>query len=112
MPRTHIRGENPEGWGEGNVARGLVPRLGHDSSLLHMYRPAIPPKSNRPGWGPGKPSPCRPIRYTGAPLRHSRAGGNPRTLASHTHSTRETGIHVHKEPQAQAPRIHSHRLIS
>ena len=66
MPRTQIRGENPEGWGEGNVARGLVPRLGHDSSLLHMYRPAIPPKSNRPGWGPGKPSPCRPIRYTGA----------------------------------------------
>ena len=113
LPYRHSgESRNPEGWGEGIVAPGLVPRLGHDSSLLHVYRPAIPPKSNRPGWGPGKPSPWRPIRYTGPSIRHSRGGGNPRTLASHTHGTRETGIHAHKEPQAQAPRIHSHRLIS
>ena len=43
--RPHIRhsgeGRNPEGWGEGNVALGLVPSLGRTASwtVLHCRGP-------------------------------------------------------------------------
>ena len=40
MPRTPIRGRNPEGWGEGIVARGLVPRLGRAASSPALHHPA------------------------------------------------------------------------
>ena len=41
MPRTPIRGRNPEGWREGNVARGLVPRLGRAASSPALHHPAL-----------------------------------------------------------------------
>ena len=40
MPRTPIRGRNPEGWGEGIVARGFVPRLGRAASSPALHHPA------------------------------------------------------------------------
>ena len=40
MPRTPIRGRNPEGSGEGIVARGLVPRLGRAASSPALHHPA------------------------------------------------------------------------
>ena len=104
--------------GEGECSAGACPPPRARQQPASYVRTGVPTKTNltvganRPGWGPGKPSPCRPIRYTGPSIRHFRGGGNPRTLASHTHGTRETGIHAHKEPQAQAPRIHHHRRIS
>ena len=39
-PRTPIRGRNPEGSGEGIVARGLVPRLGRAASSPALHHPA------------------------------------------------------------------------
>ena len=99
LPYRHSgESRNPEGWGEGIVAPGLVPSLGRTARSRKLHGPAYHHfhPLMRPSQGHGD----------------SRAGGNPRTLASHTHGTRETGIHVHKEPQAPAPRIHSHRRIS
>ena len=40
MPRTPIRGRNPEGWGEGIVALRLVPRLGRAASSPALHHPA------------------------------------------------------------------------
>ena len=37
---TPIRGRNPEGWGEGIVARGFVPRLGRAASSPALHHPA------------------------------------------------------------------------
>ena len=99
LPYRHSgESRNPEGWGEGIVAPGLVPSLGRTARSRKLHGPAYHHfhPLMRPSQGHGD----------------SCGGGNPRTLASHTHGTRETGIHAHKEPQAQAPRIHSHRLIS
>ena len=40
MPRTPIRGRNPEGWGEGVVVLGLVPSLGRTARSRKVHRPA------------------------------------------------------------------------
>ena len=91
MPRTPIRGRNPEGWREGNVARGLVPRLGRAASSPALHHPALshfhplvrpsqdhgdsrhPTRHsgegrNPDGWGEGNVAPGASLRQSGPPF--------------------------------------------
>ena len=118
-PVPRYGGENP---------RTIAPRknVNRDTSNYLRTATAVPTSSCRPpfrhwhesmsrtpirdGWFPSRPlvSSCRrPLESHGNTSIKCCTSfvnlGNPRTLASHTHGTRETGIHAHKEPQAQAP---------
>ncbi len=61
MPRTPIRGRNPEGWGEGIVALGLVPSLGRTARSRKLHGPAYHhfPLLMRPSRGHGDSRECR-----------------------------------------------------
>ncbi len=71
MPRTPIRGRNPEGWGEGIVALGLVPSLGRTARSRKLHGPAYHhfPLLMRPSRGHGD----------------SRESGNPGGEVARTH---------------------------
>ena len=85
-------GRNPEGWGEGIVARGLVPRLGRAASSPALHHPA--PSHFHPLMRPsqghgdsGESMPCSPIRGRNP---EGKGGTNrtqtPPTTRSHFHT--------------------------
>ena len=102
------------GWEGGNVARGLVPRWGrggawqnppcqlaipnHNSGFSHLGVPA--PAGMIHDWYENsirRPRECPHITGLALanppPVRHSRAGGNPRTNPPRQHANRDTGKH-------------------
>ncbi len=64
MSRTPIRGRNPEGWGEGVVALGLVPSRGH-AGLPTTTNVTVRASSWAPLAGTREPTVGRPIHRAG-----------------------------------------------
>ena len=85
MPRTPIRGRNPEGWGEGNVAPALAPNQAQCRHGASSDRPASNRRRASPGRfreiaqgrGNGKDLTRHPPRHCRHPLCLSGEGRNP-----------------------------------
>ena len=82
LPDRHSgEGRNPEGWGEGNVVRGLVPRWGGGGAWQNPRCQFAVPSHNSSSSYLGVPTPtgmsdCYENRFP-PPIRHSGEGRNP-----------------------------------